>query len=142
MGEYTKSEQGFTLIEVLMAMLVLTILIGTSLSVVVVANQYNAQAQTISIANDLALGKMQDYELMDFEDIPVGSAGNDYEVEDFSANVPNLTDKIFESVSAKVFVEPISGSLKKITVDFEYVSNRDERQIIYATYVQVDGVGR
>ena len=133
---------GFTIIEVMIAMVVMTILISVALTIVDVSNTYNARARNLSVANDLALGKMQEYELMEFGSIPVGSSASNYEVEDFTSDIVDETEVKYTSITGKVFSEAISGSLKSVRVEVVYEFGADEREIIYATYIQIDGVGR
>jgi len=133
---------GFTAVEAVISLLVLTILIGICLSIVVLSNQMNARTKAYNEANSQVFAKLQEYELKDFGDITNGVSANDYEIEDFSDEVEDNGRIHYTEVEAKVYCQPVSGSLKKIraVVDFSYAG--EARRIEYATYIQIGGVGR
>jgi len=93
------------------------------------------------IVNSYAFAKMQEYENKTFDNIPSGVTPT-YEVEDFSSSLLAVNDPPIKQPSAKVFSEPISGSLKRVRVYISYDSGGVQRYIEYATYIQMGGVGR
>jgi len=133
---------GFTTIEVIISLFIITILISISLGIVLLSNQINARTRAYSEANSLAFSKIQEYELKDFGDIDNGSSANNFEVEDFSSEVLANDEVKYSSASAKVRSQPVSGSLKKIVVLVVYSHLNETREIEYATYIQMGGVGR
>ena len=80
-------------------------LIGVVYSVVLNASTVNSRTQLRSEAGSLAFKKIQDYINLDFDDIPIGTNGFSYEVEDFSAEAIAVG---LDNPSAKVYVEPES----------------------------------
>jgi prepilin-type N-terminal cleavage/methylation domain-containing protein len=137
-----KHQGGFTIIEVLIALVLLTMLISISLEITLYSNQANEKSQAYGEANNQVFSKLQEYELRDFNDIPNGSGLSDYEIEDFSDEAENNSDNLLRDVEATVHSQGISGSLKKLTAKITYTHDGEERLIEYATYIQIDGVGR
>ena len=135
-------KSGFTTIEVLLSLFIMTILISISLGIVLLSNQINARTRAYSEANSMAFSKIQEYELRDFYDIANGNGGSNFEIEDFSSEIMANTEVEYSSASAKVRSEPVSGSLKKIRVIVVYSHLGETRDIEYATYIQLGGVGR
>ena len=136
------NQTGFTTIEVLIAMFVITILISISLGIVVLSDQITTRTKAYSQANEQAFAKIQEYELSDFSDIPNGTGDNDFEIEDFSDEFAADTSFDYRAASAKVYSRPNSGSLKKVWVEINYSHGNESRIIEYATYIQLGGVGR
>lgn len=135
-------ETGFTIVEVLLSLFVLSAVLMIGFQIVTLGNQTSTRAKVTLAANAIAFGKVQEYENMTFNTIPVGVSGNNYEVEDFSSTVEAESEGAIDSSTAKVFVQPISGSLRKITVKIDYEVLAQPKFIEYATYIQLGGVGR
>ncbi len=137
-----KRQTGFTVIEVLIGLLLLTILISVSLEIVLYSAQSNEKSRSYNEANTQVFAKLQEYELKDFTDIANGNSTNQYEIEDFSSEATANSNGLLQGVDATVHSQPISGSLKKLTAKITYTHNGQSRLIEYATYIQIDGVGR
>ena len=135
-------KSGFTTIEVLISLFIMTILISISLGIVLLSNQINARTRAYSEANSLVFSKIQEYELRNYGDIANGSGASNFEIEDFSDEVLANTEVEYTAASAKVRSQPVSGSLKKIIVTVVYSHLGETRDIEYATYIQMGGVGR
>ena len=137
-----KQTDGFTAIEVLISLGILSILFFAAVTMVTISTNTNARALAIQNINEIAFAKIQEYENMEFSDIPIGSPGNDYEVEEFIAEVESKAEKGITINDAKVYNEPISGSLYYLTLNIEYEYGANPSNIEYATYIQLGGAGR
>ena len=136
-----RAQGGFTIVEALIGLAAASALILTSFSLTQLTSNIVNNTKRYLVVNATTFSKMQEYENKTFDNIPVGTAPT-YEVEDFSSELLTSTNPLIMSPSAKVYVEPISGSLKKIIIRTEYISGGTTRFIEYATYVQMGGVGR
>jgi prepilin-type N-terminal cleavage/methylation domain-containing protein len=125
-----KKSSGFTLIEVLVSLLLVSLLLGVMVSVVQNAATLNAKATLRSNAGAFAFKKVQDYINLDFDNITVGDVSNNYEIEDFSAEAEELKLK---NVSAKVYSEP------KSELPSSSVSTTNYTQSVTANTSYVDG---
>lgn len=134
-------QQGFTIIEAMLGLAAASVLALTAMSLTTLSTQIIGNTKRYLVVNSSAFAKMQEYENRTFNNIPDGTAPN-YEVEDFSASMASLTNPRIDSPVAKVYSEPISGSLKKIRVVINYQNGTQNRFIEYATYIQLGGVGR
>lgn len=135
---------GFTLIEVMMTLFVVVIIVIVGFDISKVSDQTNSRTRQYAEANSLAFGKLQDYETRDFTSIPVGDIADNYEVEDWSAEVTSKSGGLVINPVAKVYsqYEPGSGSLLKVRVVLDFQYGGEIRRIEYATYIQLGGVGR
>lgn len=132
---------GFTVAEALVGLAAASMLILLAFSLTQLTSNIVNNTKRYLIVNSTAFAKMQEYENKTFNNIPVGSAPN-YEVEDFTSELAAYTNPPIQSPSAKVYVEPVSGSLKKVRINISYYGNGSTRFIEYATYIQLGGVGR
>ncbi len=124
-----KSEQGFTVTELVAALLLGAMLIGIITSVVFTLSSLNARASLRSNVGAKAFRKIQDYINLPFTDVPVGQRSNGYEIEDFSSEIESEFG--LKDVVAKVYVEPESeipapivtteNFTESVTADTEYV---------------------
>ncbi len=137
-----KKQGGFTIIEVLIALVLLTMMISISLEIVLFSNQSNEKSRAYGEANNQVFAKLQEYELRDFNEIPNGNVASSYEVENFSDEAETNGAGLLRDVDATVHSQGISGSLKKLTAKIRYTHNAESRLIEYTTYIQIDGVGR
>ena len=135
---------GFTIVEVLLGLFIVTAVIGIAYQLLTISYQTSARAEQHLAASSVVFAKIQEYENMAFEDIPIGDSGSNFVVEDFSAEVETLSDGIVKNSTAIVEVEEISGSLKllRASIDFPFSGQDNTRLIEYATYIQLGGVGR
>jgi len=100
-----KNQQGFTLVEILMSLFLVSILLGTMSTVVINGMSLNAKATLRSESGSLAFKKVQDYINLDYDNIPIGDIATAYEVEDFSGEAQGLN---LANATATVYVEPES----------------------------------
>ena len=133
---------GYLLVEILVAMFVIVILVTVGALILNVSNGARSRAENLGEANAIAFAKIQEYELKDFASIPNGSPGSNYEIEDFAAEITSRPENKFKNVEAKVYSEGISGSLKRLWLTLTYDFGTGGFTIEYATYIQIDGVGR
>lgn len=119
-----KNRDGFTVIEVLIALTVVALLVGLISSVVNNTVQSNRRADRRSDAGSLAYKKIQDYLNLDFASVPIGDGATSYEVEDFSVEAENTYN--LTNASAKVYVEPASQiTSQSITNQYNEVISAD-----------------
>lgn len=97
--------QGFSIVELLVALLVVSFLGGVIFSIVSNSTSLNARTSKRAEAGSLAFKKIQDYINRSYINIPIGNTATNYEVEDFSAEAEALKLK---NASAKVFIKPES----------------------------------
>ena len=100
-----KSEQGFSLIEILVSLLLMSLLLGVMSVIVSNSQSLNAKNNLRAEAGALAFAKVQDYINLSYDNIPIGDDIDGYEVEDFSAEAEALK---LANADAKVYVEPES----------------------------------
>ena len=112
-----RDEKGFTLVEVLASLVLVSLLLGVMVSVVQNAATLNAKAKLRADAGSLAFKKVQDYINVDFDSVPIGDDVDAYEVEDFSAEAEALN---LRNATAYVYVEPESDVSTPTTVDVSY----------------------
>lgn len=102
---FRRKSEGFTVIEVLVALLLVSLLLGVMFSVVQNAASLNAKAKLRADAGSLSFKKIQDYINLDFDDVPVGDDLSAYEVDDFSDEAEDFN---LRNATAKIYVEPES----------------------------------
>ena len=99
-------EQGFSLIEVLISLTVVTLYLVALTAIIQNGLEINGRTNLQAEAGSLAFKKVQDYINLDFNNIPVGDDVTVYEVEDFSAEAQALN---LVNAVAKIYVEPESA---------------------------------
>jgi prepilin-type N-terminal cleavage/methylation domain-containing protein len=138
------SQGGFSLVEMMLAIVLSAVVLAVGTAILTLGNQISYRTESLLASNSVAFAKIQEYENKTFTNITIGDVANDYEIEDFSAQVPASTNNVVKNATAKVYSQyaPNSQSLVKlwVIVDFQY-GNRT-RIIEYATYIQMGGVGR
>lgn len=125
----SRSDQGFSIIELLVSLFVASMLIGVVYSVVVNASTVNSRTKLRAEAGSLAFKKVQDYINLDFNDISIGTSDFSYEVEDFSVEAEAVG---LDNPSAKVYVEPesvVDTATTTQTVDFNQTITADSTYI-------------
>ena len=78
-------ESGFTIVEVLLSLFVLSTVLTIGFQIVTLGNQMSTRAKVTLAANAIAFAKVQEYENKTFTNINTGVSGNNYEIEDFSS---------------------------------------------------------
>lgn len=138
------SQGGFSLVEMMLAIVLSAVVLAVGTAILTLGNQVSYRTESLLASNSVAFAKIQEYENKTFVNIAVGDIANDYEIEDFSAQIPALTNNVVKNATAKVYSQyaPNSQSLIKlwVIIDFQY-GNRT-RKIEYGTYIQMGGVGR
>ncbi len=99
------TEQGFSIVEVIVAIIVISILVVIASSVSTSGLSINGRTTLYTDASSLAFKKVQDYANMSFDDIPIGDNVDGYEVEDFSTEAEGIQ---LRNADAKVLVTPQS----------------------------------
>ncbi len=134
---------GYLLVEIIVSQVLLILLIGIGSSILTLSNTSRSRAENFNEANSVIFAKLQEYELKQYENIPTGtSAINNYQVEDFSAEVEAMPTNKFNSVDATVHSQSLSASLKKVWLNMYYEFGDEGFNVDYATYIQIGGVGR
>lgn len=132
-----QNERGFTIPELLATLFVLSIAFLSFSTLYLTIRSVTERTSDFVLANSTAFAKMQEIENQSFGDIPVGTSP-DFEVEDFTTDIdPDLLDP-----DGKVRIEEISPTLKYVEVEVEFLNGDSRREIIYANYIQISGVGR
>ncbi len=111
-------QKGFTIAEVLVAIVLGTIVISimaTSLQILMITN---ARASQRSVAEALTFQKIQDYINLPFEGVPVGDSATAYEVENYDADAEAID---LPNAEGRVYIEPASVVPAPIITTNEYV---------------------
>jgi prepilin-type N-terminal cleavage/methylation domain-containing protein len=103
--ESQSKENGFSLVEILIALLLMSLILGVMFVIVSNSQSLNAKNNLRAEAGALAFAKVQDYINLEYDNIPIGDIANSYEVEDYSTEAE--AQKL-ANASAKIFVEPQS----------------------------------
>jgi len=110
-------QQGFSLVEVIVSLLLVSILLGVITSVVQNAAKANSKANLRAEASSLSFKKIQDYINLDFDSVPIGDKISAYETEDYSSEASAV---FLKNPSAKMYVEPASQLGTPTTVSTTY----------------------
>lgn len=139
-----KNELGFSLVEIMMAIVLSAVALGVGFSLLTLGSQVSARTESLLAANSVAFAKVQEYENKSFTSIPIGVPASSYMVEDFSSSLSTLSGGKVRNGTAKVYTQymPNSQSLIKMNVVIEFQYGSRMRKIEYGTYVQMGGVGR
>ena len=140
-----KLKKGFSLVEVMMAIVLASVALGVGFSLLTAASAMNARTETLLAANAAAFAKVQQYENKTFSNISIGDSAGSFEIEDFSTSLPTITGNIIKSGTAKVYSEyayETTQSLIKLRVVIDFPYGNRTRSIEYGTYIQLGGVGR
>lgn len=132
-----KVERGFTIPELLTTLFVLSIAFFSFSTLYLTIRSVTERTSDFLLANTLAFAKVQEYENMNYAAIPIGSAP-DYQVEDFTADLPA---ELLEP-AGQVRIQAISPTLKYMEVELEFLNGTSRREIVYADYIHIGGVGR
>lgn len=106
---------GFSLVELLLALVIVSMLSGVVYSIILNTTSLNARTSLRSEAAALAFKKIQDYINLSYDNIPIGDTVTNYEVEDYSAEAEALK---LNNADAKIYIEPesvVSGSTSNTT---------------------------
>lgn len=138
-GIYT-DERGFSIIELMTTLAVLSWVMLTIITFMIQIDGILDKTERRLTAITTMYEKYQEYETKSFATLTQGSSASNYEVEDFTDELPA---DLREPRSAKVYVRDVTPTLKKIDVRITYKeSPTKNRTINISTGVQESGVGR
>lgn len=138
-GIYT-DERGFSIIELMTTLAVLSWVMLTIITFMIQIDGILDKTERRLTAITTMYEKYQEYETKSFATLTQGSSASNYEVEDFTDDLPA---DLREPRSAKVFIRDVTPTLKKIDVRITYKeSPTKNRTINISTGVQESGVGR
>lgn len=140
LGTHSRSEQGFSIVELLVTLFIVGTTFGAFMVTFTTIQNINKKALDVAEANTIAFAKLQDYENKAFHDIPTTTPQNTLQlVEDFSDDLPV---SLQSPRTGHVYVSTNSSTMKQIVVDISFGSGPSKRQIQYADFVQINGLGR
>ena len=119
------SQKGFSMVEVLVALSLVSMLISVIYVIVINSTSLNAQTTLRAEAGSLAFKKIQDYVNLGYDNIPIGDGAFSYEVEDFSLEAESES---LANATAKVYIEPesvLTTSTNTETTDFTQTITAD-----------------
>ncbi len=125
MSTMKQAEDGFTIVELLVSLTLLSVLLLVAGLVFTTAATTNAKTNLNSLAGEQAFKKLQDYINTTYDNVPIGLVGSQYEVEDFS-NDTSLSS--LKNAEAKVYVEPasiVNSNSSTTTTDYSKSSAAD-----------------
>lgn len=144
-GGQETDKHGFSLVEVMFALVLASIVLIVGFMLLTVGGQVNSRTEALLAANAAAFSKMQQYENKTFSNIAVGTSSNSYQIEDFSSSLSSMTNGVVKSGTAKVYSQYANDTTQsliklRVVIDFKYGARN--RKIEYGTYIQLGGVGR
>ena len=138
MSEIHKNMGGFTAIELLVMLMVLTIAFTSFASTFNTIHVVNKQALDTVTANQLAFAKVQEYENKPYASLPnTTPTGSLVQVEDFSAALPTT---FVRPRTAIVYINTVSATLKQVVVNIQYGDSASPHIIQYADFIQKNGL--
>lgn len=133
-------EKGFSIIELMTTLAVLSWVMLTIITFMVQIDGILDKTERRLTAITVLYEKYQEYETKSFTNLTQGTSSNNYEVEDFTDDLPA---DLREPRSAKVFVRNVTPTLKKLDVRITYKESPSKsRTINISTGIQESGVGR
>ena len=144
-GKKLRIRNGFSLVEVMFALVLASVVLIVGFMLLTVGGQLNARTEALLAANAAAFAKIQEYENKTYSNITIGDEADDYEIEDFSSSLPTITDGHVKEGTAKVYSNYANDTTEslinlRVVIDFKYGARM--RTIEYGTYIQLGGVGR
>lgn len=134
------NETGFSVVELLIAMIVIGIVFGSFVVGFTSISNINKRALDVSVANGLAFAKVQEYENKPYSNLPATTpTGSLQQVEDFSSSLPT---SLVGPRSGLVYINTISNTLKQVVVTIQFGASGDQRTIQYGDFIQASGLGR
>lgn len=127
-----KTENGFTIIELLVAIAVVGILVPTLAGFVNTLNRLNDRARDMSIINSLAENKIEGLRSVGFGGLPNGAT-------DFTSELPVT---IGSPRSANYTVTSPNTGIKQVDLAVSYNDHGSTKTVNYRTYIGELGVGQ
>lgn len=129
-----QSEEGFTLLEVIIAIVISSIMLVGLASMIVNIRLINARARDIAVVNAIAVAKVEELRSNSYVSLEDGT----YEFTD------ELPATITKNRSAEYIVNTVPGNpaLKEVLVTISYNDFNDPVTYKYKTYIGELGVGQ
>lgn len=135
-----KNSDGFSVVELLITLVVVGVIFLAFTTTFAGVENISKKASDISTAGQQAYAKLQEYENLNFNNLPATAPVNTLQqVEDFSSSLPVVLQ---QPRSGLVYVNTKSNTLKQVVVKITFGSGADQRYIEYDTMIQKNGVGR
>lgn len=127
-----KNEQGFTVIELLIAIAVVGILVPTLVGFVTTLDRLNDRARDYSLVNSLAENKIESLRSAGFSSISSGTTS-------FSGELPVT---LGNPKSANYIVTTPNTGMKQVDMTISYNDHGTTQTLQYRTYIGELGVGQ
>lgn len=127
-----KTEQGFTIVELLVTIAVVGILVPTLVGFMNTLNRFNDRARDLTLVNSLAENKVESLRSAGYTAIPTGTTT-------FTNELPAT---LGSPRSATYVVTTPSSGLKQIDLTVSYNDHGATQNVKYRTYVGELGVGQ
>ena len=135
-----QDNNGFSIVELLITLIVIGVLFGAFLISFTSIQNINKKATDINVGNQLAFAKVQEYENKDFNTLPATNPqGSLQSVEDFSSSLPGTLESPRTGI---VYINTVSPTLKQVVVNIQFGSGPSQRVIQYGNFIQKNGLGR
>jgi prepilin-type N-terminal cleavage/methylation domain-containing protein len=127
-----KTEQGFTIIELLITIAVVGILVPTLAGFVNTLNRFNDRARDFTLVNSLAENKVESLRSIGYSGITTGTTS-------FSSELPAT---LGNPKSASYTVTTPNTGMKQVDVTISFNDHGTTQTVKYRTYVGELGVGQ
>ena len=127
-----KTEDGFTIIELLVTIAVVGILVPTLVGFVNTLNRFNDRARDLTLVNSLAENKVESLRSVGYTGIAVGTTS-------FTSEMPTT---LGSPRSATYVVTSPNNGIKQVDVTISYNDHGSTQSVKYRTYVGELGVGQ
>lgn len=127
-----KSEHGFTIIELLIAIAVVGILVPSLIGFVTTLNRLNDRARDMSLVNSLAENKVESLRSAGFTSVNSGTVS-------FSGELPAT---LGNPKSANYVVSTPHAGMKQVDMTISYNDHGTTQTVQYRTYIGELGVGQ
>ena len=127
-----KAENGFTIIELLIAIAVVGILVPTLIGFVTTLNRFNDRARDMAVVNALVENKVESLRSIGFSGISEGTTS-------FANELPNT---IGSPRTATYTVTTPNAGIRQIDISVSYDDHGMQQLTTYRTYIGELGVGQ
>jgi prepilin-type N-terminal cleavage/methylation domain-containing protein len=127
-----KAENGFTIIELLIAIAVVAILVPTLIGFVTTLNRFNDRARDMAIVNALVENKVESLRSIGFSGITDGTTS-------FSSELPTT---IGTPRTATYTVTTPNPGIRQVDISVSYDDHGIQQATTYRTYIGELGVGQ
>ncbi len=126
------TEQGFTIIELLVTIAVVGILVPSLVGFVNTLNRFNDRARDLTLVNSLAENKIESLRSIGYSAIPAGT----------TSFVNELPTSLGSPRSASFTTTTPNSGIKQIDLTITYNDHGTTQDVKYRTYVGELGVGQ